>query len=449
MATEITQFREFGKFRLDTQRKLLWHDGEPLPLPLKELELLCVLAERCGELVTKDELLETVWAGSFVEESNLSRHIYLLRKALDGANSGEKYIETVPRRGYRFTAPVREDPAENHELIYTRHTRSQTLIEESIETDAPPFTVASSSVLDVTPETSPVRVAVMRNARSIRQLGKLVRWPFVLTTLFSITVVAVVASAVLYSGLSKSTKPADPRAAVAAIRSIAVLPPRSLNGGDDSLPLSLGLADALITRLGSVQRLSVRPTSSVVRYVEGDHDAQNVGRSLGVDAILEGTLQQDGNGIRVTWRLIDVASGTQLWSGHFNEKNGDIFQLQDAVSNEVGEALFPNLSSNDRALLVKRQTTNSAAYVQYLKGNYFWSKRASAVEKSLTYYRKAIDLDPNFAQAYAGLAAVHSTMGNPSPEAESLIYKALQLDSTLPTAHATFGFIQKIGRAHV
>ena len=161
-----------------------------------------------------------------------------------------------------------------------------------------------------------------------------------------------------------------------------------------------------------------------------------------MDAILEGTLQRDANGVRVTWRLIDTASGRQLWSRHFNEKAGDIFQLQDAVSKEVGEALFPDLSVNDKALLVKQQTTNAEAYAHYLKGNYFWNKRADAAGNSLSYYRRAIELDPNFAMAYAGLAAVHSTSENPSPEAEALIEKALQLDSTLSSAHATYGFIQ-------
>lgn len=415
-------FYEFGPFRFDPQRHRLTRNGEPVHIPPKAMEALRVFVQNPGAMLERELLMQAVWADTFVEDANLTVAVSQLRKALGQTGEANEYIETLPRLGYRFLADVnvvREAP-----LRIEKHTLSQTVIEEEVIEDKP--SVETSTIPIPHPATRLLPVRVTSHS----------------ATLFSIAVVAVVASAVLYSGLSKSTKPADPRAAVAAIRSIAVLPPRSLNGGDDSLPLSLGLADALITRLGSVQRLSVRPTSSVVRYVEGDHDPQNVGRSLSVDAILEGTLQRDANGVRVTWRLIDTASGMQLWSGHFNEKAGDIFHLQDAVSKQVGDALFPNLSANDEALLVKQQTTNAEAYAHYLKGNYFWSKRANAVEKSLTYYRKAIDLDPNFAQAYAALAAVHSTMGNPSPEAESLIYKALQLDSTLPTAHATFGFIQ-------
>jgi uncharacterized delta-60 repeat protein len=134
MSSEIKHLRQFGKFRLDVQKKVLWHDGEPVDLPLKEIELLCVLTESRGELVTKDELLEKVWSDSFVEESNLSRHIYLLRKTFKDAGDNEELIQTVPRRGYRFVGEVKE--SENGDLIIEKHTLTQTLIEEIHNSDA-------------------------------------------------------------------------------------------------------------------------------------------------------------------------------------------------------------------------------------------------------------------------------------------------------------------------
>jgi len=190
------------------------------------------------------------------------------------------------------------------------------------------------------------------------------------------------------------------------------------------------MADALITKLGSVGRLPVRPTSAVVRYLDSNQDPVTAGRALGVDAVLDGTLQRDAGGMRLTLRLINVANGMQLWSGHFDEASTDIFKMQDDVSQQVGEALFVGLSMDDRALLTKRLTANTEAYSLYLKGNYFWSKRNEEATKSLDYFRRAIDLDPNFAQAYAALAAVNSTLRNPAPEAEALVEKALKLDNT-------------------
>jgi DNA-binding winged helix-turn-helix (wHTH) protein/TolB-like protein/Tfp pilus assembly protein PilF len=412
-------FYEFESFRFDPQKHRLFRDGQPVHVPPKAMEALRVFVQNPGRLLERELLMQAVWADTFVEDANLTVAVSQLRKALGVAGDGGEYIETLPRIGYRFIADVRvvsEAP-----LRIEKHTVSQTVIEEEVVEDEP--------------SVQPNVVSIPIPSKKLLPVGRRT------ASLVSVGVVALVAlSTLVYSRLS--AKPADSKAAVAAIRSIAVLPPRSLTGDEESLPLSLGLADALITRLGSVQRLSVRPTSTIIRYVEGKEDSITVGRALGVDAVLEGTLQRDANGVRVTWRLKDVASGMQLWSGHFNEKAGDIFQLQDAVSQEVGEALFPNLSLSDKALLVKRQTANAEAYASYLKGNYFWNKRAEAATTSLSYYRKAIALDPNFAEAYAALAAVHSTVENPSPEAETLIEKALQLDSTLSSAHATHGFIQ-------
>lgn len=421
MQSPDKHFYEFGPFRFDPQRHRITRNGEPVHVPPKAMEALRVFLQNPGKMLERELLMQAVWADTFVEDANLTVAVSQLRKALGQLSETDEYIETLPRIGYRFLADVRvvsEAP-----LRIEKHTLSQTVIEEEVVEEEPSVQTGVASI--PIPGKKLLPLSIRGRAASLVTVG----------------VVALVAlSTLVYSRLS--AKPTDSNAAVAAIRSIAVLPPRSLTGDEESLQLSLGLADALITRLGSVQRLSVRPTSAVIRYVEGKEDAIIVGRSLGVDAVLEGTLQRDANGLRVTWRLKEVASGMQLWSGHFNEKAGDIFHLQDAISEEVGEALFPNLSVTDKALLVKHQTANAEAYASYLKGNYFWNKRAEAAATSLSYYRKAIELDPNFAQAYAALAAVHATLENPSPEAETLIEKALQLDNTLSSTHATHGFIQ-------
>jgi DNA-binding winged helix-turn-helix (wHTH) protein/TolB-like protein/Tfp pilus assembly protein PilF len=423
MPSPDKHFYEFGPFRLDPQKHRLFRNGEHVHLSPKAMEALRVFVQNPGKMLERDLLMQAVWADSFVEDANLTVAVSQLRKALGQNGETAEYIETLPRIGYRFVADVRvvrEAP-----IRIEKHTLSQTVIEE-----------------EMVEEEASIEDSIAVGSGSARRLLPASVSPGVASLLTFVIVSAVAAGAVLYSGRTQPPKPTSGTAAIAAIRSIAVLPPRSLSRDEESLPLSLGVADALITRLGSVQRLSVRPTSAVMRYVDENHDALTTGRSLEVDAILDGTLQRDANGVRVTLRLLDVTSGQQLWSGHFDEPAGDVFKLQDAVAQQVGEALFPNLSVSDKALLVRRQTTNSETYSLYLKGNYIWNKRSSDVGNSLGYFRKAVELDPNFAPAYAGMAAVHSTSENPSPEAEALIEKALKLDSGLSSAHATYGFIQ-------
>src|SRR5260370_13298669 len=132
---------------------------------------------------------------------------------------------------------------------------------------------------------------------------------------------------------------------------------------------------------------------------------------------VEVTLQRGGDGVRVTLRLLNVANGAQLWAGSFDEASSDIFKLQDSISRQVGETLFTNLSQNEKALLTKQQSTNPEAYALYLKGNYYWKRRGDDVVKSFEYFQKAIELDPNFAEAYVELAAADSVNLLPSPEA--------------------------------
>lgn len=417
-----THFYEFGPFRFDPQRHRLYRNGQPVHVPPKAMEALLVFVQNPGTMLERELLMQAVWSDTFVEDANLTVAVSQLRKAL-GQLDGIEYIETLPRIGYRFLADVRV--VREAQLRIEKHTLSQTVIEEEVIDDEAPVITNRATVLSGGRKLTAQSIS----SRVVPSIA-----------LGAIALVGI--GVAIYSVLSKSARPADTRSAIAAIRSVAVLPPRSLAQNEEDLSLSLGLTDALITRLGNVQRFSVRPTSSVFPYAETNYDAIQVGRSLAVDAVLDGTLQRDKNGVRVTWRFIETSTGAQLWSGHFTGHAGDIFHLQDAVSEQVGEALVPDLFKNDKGMVVERQTANSEAYAAYLKGNYFWNKRATAVEHSVKYFRRAIELDPNFADPYVGLAAVQSTRENPSPEAEALLGKALQLNGKLASAHATYGFIQ-------
>ncbi len=428
MRNPAKHFYEFGPFRLDAQKHRLLRNGDLVPVPSKALEALIVFVQHPNQMLEREALMQAVWADTFVEDANLTVAVSQLRKSLGQNGVAGEYIETVPRVGYRFVAEVREVHDQPTPLIIEKRTLSHTVIEEELVPDTPHTEEQSQSIL-------------------VRPVGQRLSFlPFSLSRAASVSLLAgaallaVALSAVSYFGTSKPA-PSSPAVAIRSLRSIAVLPPKSLSGEADA-SLSLGMADALITRLGSVGRLPVRPTSAVVRFLDGNQDPVTAGRALGVDAVLDGTLQRDAGGMRLTLRLINVANGMQLWFGHFDGASTELFKLQDDISQQVGEALFTGLSMDDRALLTKRLTTNAEAYSLYLKGNYFWNKRNLEASKSLDYFRRAIELDPNFAQAYAALAAVNSTMGNPSPEAEALIEKALKLDNTLADAHATYSFIR-------
>ena len=424
MRSPVRHFYEFGPFRLDAEKLRLTRDGELVPLFRKDLESLLVLVRNPGKALEREELMLAVWEDTAVEDANLTVAISHLRKALETNGDAAEYIETIPRVGYRFVAAVREVLEERAPLIVEKRTLSRTVVEEEFVPDEARLPEKSDPSAVGRPITWPAPAFINQHATA--------------------SIVALIALALALGVLVyvRANRPSSTHAAIASIRSIAVLPPKALTNDADSAPLSLGVADALITRLGGLRRVVVRPMSAIVRYADSNPDPVSAGRALGVDAVLEGTLQREGDRVRLTLRLLNVANGMQLWSGNFDEASADIFKLEDSISRQVGTTLFTNLSQDEKAFLTKQQTTNPEAYALYLKGNYFWRKRGDEVPKSFKYFRKAIELDPNFAEAYVELAAADSTIVLPSPEADALIEKALQLDNASSEAHATYGFIR-------
>lgn len=417
-------FYEFGNFRLDAQTHRLLRDGEPVHVSPKSLETLLVLVQNAGKLLERETLLQAVWSDAFVEDANLTVAISNLRKALGQHGEAAEYIETIPRVGYRFVAEVRQSRELPKPLIIEKRTQSRTVIEEEFVADDPP---SSADTLVVTTIDSRKKARPVVSRRS-------------LLIAFSALVIAAIGSVVYFH--RDHTNSAAAANLASGIHSIAVLPPKPLWPDPQNASLSLGIADALITRLASVNRVTIRPTSAVASYADDQRDAVSLGRALNVDAVLDGTLQHANGRTRVTLRLLNVSGGNQLWADIFDESDSDLFRLEDSISERVGNALYKDLSRNEKALLTRQQTTNHEAYALYLQGNYFWNKRGDEAAKSVEYLRKAIALDPNFAEAYATLAAVYATSNTPSPEAGVLIDKALQLDSSSAEAHATYGFIR-------
>ena len=356
---------EFGPFRIDAQRRILLRGDEPIPLAPKVFETLLVLVRSDGQVLKKSELIEAIWPDTFVEESNLAQHIFLLRKILGEEKNEHRFIVTVPGAGYRFVAPVNVSQAPGASNPRTGR----------------PGTVADT-------------------------------WP-----------------------------PA----------SLAVLPFKTipLTEGDDVL--GLGMADALIMKLSGLRLVKVRPTTAVLRYVGPKQDPLTAGRDLGVDALLDGYYQRQGDQIRVSVQIIRVRDGVTLWAAKFDESFTNFFAIQDSVSEHVVRELELELSGSERRHLRKNYTDNPDAFRAYIKGRYFWSRRTpDGLRKGLEYAQQAVALDPTYAAAYVGMAdtynllgAQHSVMppGEAFPKARAAAERALEIEPTMAEAYASLGFV--------
>ncbi len=235
-------------------------------------------------------------------------------------------------------------------------------------------------------------------------------------------------------------------------KAMAVLPfkPISAEGRDEYL--ELGIADALITKLSDINQIVVRPTSSVRRYTDLEQDSLTAGRELKVESVLEGSIQKQGDRIRVTARLMRVEDGRSLWTGKFDEEFTDIFAVEDSMSEKVAAALALKLTGDERIRLTKRYTDNVEAYQLYLKGRYFWNKRSEeAVYKGIECFQQAIEIDPDYALAYAGLADAYTKLGDVGvtaiipreafARARAAALRALEIDSSLAEVYASLGHL--------
>jgi len=233
-------------------------------------------------------------------------------------------------------------------------------------------------------------------------------------------------------------------------RSIAILPFRTLKSEDSSDEyLGMGMADALITKLSNIRRIVVRPTSSIIKYFEGEQNAVVAGNELNVDFVLDGRVQRMSGRVRVTVQLVRVRDGAPLWAEKFDEKFTDIFSVEDSISEKVAQALMPRLSGEEIELLRKRETDNTEAYQCYLQGRFFWNKfTEDGFGRALELFNQAVHLDPEYALAYVGLAdyfnwAAIFGIGPPReyfPQARAAALKALELDESLAEAHAAYAF---------
>ncbi|MGA9769558.1 MAG: tetratricopeptide repeat protein [Blastocatellia bacterium] len=418
MSEQAKHFYEFGPFRLNPKERLLLRDEQIVPLTPKLFDTLLALVESSGHLVEKDELMSRVWPDAIVEERGLTQNIFLLRKMLSEDGVETKYIETVPKRGYRFIAEVNQRLNGHTDLIVRRRASASLKIEEEIETDNEDAANAGD----------------YRSKKSRLTPG----------VATAVTMLLILIGAFYWSR--------SDRVKSEGVRSIAVLPFRLLNGDDDGYT-GIGMADVLITRLSNLRQVSVRPTSAILRYKDRETDPVAVGREQQVDAVLEGHIHKLADGIRVTVQLISVRDGATVWAEQFDEKMSDLSSVEDAISLRLAGALALKLGADERKQLAKRHTDNTEAYQLYIKGRHFWNKRdEEGMRKAIAYFRQAIDIDPTYALAYAGLSDCYSFLGSayfdalpPSedmPKAKAAAMRAVELDETLAEAHSALAFVQ-------
>lgn len=396
MPDQPPRHRRFGTFCLDTQtRELRAGDGAVLPLTAKAFDTLCCLIDHRDRVVGKDELLAAVWPGRVVEENNLTQAVSVLRRAL---GSGNRCIVTVPGRGYRFVADVHEeDPA------------------------------AGAARGGMATPSAPVEPAWRRAI----VLGAL---------LFALALFAAIAWRLQ---APTPTPRASPQAAV------AVLPFRSLSPGPRDEMMELGLAETLITRISSSTRLRVRSLASSQRFAGAPQDPLAAARQLGAAYVVEGTTQRDGDQVRVNARLLAVADGRAVWSGTFDERIDHVFTLQDGITAAVASALASEIHASPAASRSPCDGANADAYRAYLAGRYQLTRPSAArMRQGIEAFRRAIDLDPTCARAYAGMAYAYRALvvtGDEEPRryfplAQAAVKQALAINPDLAEAYASQGF---------
>lgn len=432
-----TRFYEFGPFQIDKLNHVLLRDGETLPLKPKVFDTLLLLVENRGRVLDKDELLSRLWPDTVVEESNLSQNVYLLRKVLDEVPRGEAYIETMPKRGYRFVASVNEVEEAGTDALPKELSQPRLVVEEKDESS---FAHKYAAEAEQSIQEKALAASRWEKQTSSWKLGALALAGFLF--------VFGVASTIFYVSRTSKSKSV---AARAPIKSIAVLPFKSLGTDPSDDYLGLAIADTLITRLSNVRQIKVRPTSAVRKYARPDLDVLAAGREQNVDFVLEGSTQRSGDTIRVTLRLVNVQEGSPVWSFKGDEQSSNLLVMQDSISEQIARALIPTLTGEQRNLLAKHYTENAEAHELYMRGRYLWNTGAADVEKNrkaIEFFNRALEKDPKFALAYSALADTYIALAadvGPSevmPKAKDAAAKALALDDALPEAHVSLGRVK-------
>ncbi|MEP7149538.1 MAG: winged helix-turn-helix domain-containing protein [Acidobacteriota bacterium] len=438
MAFNASELYAFKNFRLDVRERLLLRNGVHVQLPEKAFEMLCVLVRQSGHLVSKDTLLAEVWPDAIVEENNLDKNVSLLRRVLGGGRGKQKYIETVRGRGYRFVENVNSVPADDP--ISVPATISKTSATDNPTPSAVQYQ-ANLAAIDSIPDWPQGEGASENpNAGSIPPLEKTQAahrgygpyW------------IAIIAIA-LFGGLSFSGIYFPKEEATGApISSIAVLPFENVGADAELEYLSEGLSETLIDRLSELSQLKVIARSSSFKYRGEDLNLRDVAQKLGVHAIVSGRVTRRGDELSVRVELVDVRDNKQLWGEQFKGNVGDTLVIEAQIARRVSGELRLQLSGEQTQHFAEAGTTNAEAHELLLRGNYLYSTgQTEKLIKAVESYKRAIELDPNYALAYARIARTYGLLANNSlydpkivvPLARIAAQKAVELDQNLADGH--------------
>ncbi len=412
MIQQTKHFYQFGPFRIDAAERLLLREGEVIPLTPKAFDLLLTLVTHSGHMLEKEELMKQVWPDSFVEEANLSRIIFTLRKALGEKHDGHQYIETIPTRGYRFVVDVTELGISNDELrISNEEARSST--------EAPP----PNSSFEIRHSKFPVSHSGPWYKRLTRPKQ---------VTAIALPLCLVIAAIGTWRWMRPSAKV-----------SIAVLPFVNLSSDPENEYFSDGLTEEIIQSLSGVEGLEVTSQTSSFALKGAHLDIREIGGKLNATVLLEGSVRKVGDRLKATAQLIRAADGKHLWSNSYDRQMRDIFAIQEEIAGSIANALRLKFGAGQR-----RYTDNLEAYQLYLQGRYALEHRS--VANALHYFEHAIEKDTNYALAYAGAADAFLAMnrdhmlphGEAHSQARAAADKALQLDPMLSEAHTALAMIR-------
>ena len=375
----------FKTFRLDRANHLLWCNEDRVPLAPKAFDVLAYLVEHAGQLVTQDEILEALWSETYVNPDVLRKYILEIRKALGDRPDNPEFIETMPKRGYRFIAPVIDESTE--------------------ESTAEPSVVAASPIEETATEEN-IGLATAASGQESSS-GKNRLWKLVVLPVLAVFAAAAIAGQHFWVARSRAD------ATSVKNTSIAVLPFADMSPAKDQEYFSDGLAEQLINDLAKISGLKVVGRSSAFQFKGRNEDLRDVGRKLGVANVLEGTVRHDGNHVRITAELIKADDGFQLWSQTYDREIKDIFGVEDEIAQAATEALrLKLLGSNGQPVASNPRSSNPEAYQAYMQAQYFSGRGQSKKElgKALAYTDQAIKLDEKFASAWALRSSVQNEM---------------------------------------
>jgi DNA-binding winged helix-turn-helix (wHTH) protein/TolB-like protein/Tfp pilus assembly protein PilF len=435
MSEQTPHFYEFGRFRIDVAERLLLREREVVPLTPKVFDILLALIEQSGRIVEKDDLMKRVWPDSFVEEGNLTQNVSLLRKALGEGPNGQRYIETIARRGYRFTATVTKSPSAQIDLTADSNGAGAAHPVDRVGfRPGPDLATAGSANGNGLHSTVPAPLAATKSANIGRIISDHKRG-----AVLSLAALILAASGIIYLARDgKAVNNAD-----RGIESIAVLPFANDTSDAEMDFFNDAITESLINSLSELPKLRVVPRSLVMGYKGKETDPSLIGLDLNVRVVLTGRVSRRGDTLSIQADLIDVANVSQIWGHHYYRKVSDLLLVQEDISSDI----FQNL----RLKLSVEEAKHLEAYRLYLKGRNSWNKRtAEGLQQGIDYFQQAIGVDSEYAPAYAGLADCYNMLvvygvrkpREAFPTAKDAALKALDIDDTLAEAHTSLAFIK-------